>query len=72
MMDDNAVYLMLGAEIQGRQHMAIPVKNGLYDMIGYARQVEEAVKTYRKKKDSDTGDLSRQLFISARNHGMHR
>ena len=56
-MDEDAVYLMLGAEIQGKQHMAIPIKNGLYDMIGYARQVEEAGKSYRKKKDEKSGDL---------------
>lgn len=57
MTDDNAVYLMLGAELQAKQHMAAPVKNGLYDMIGYARQVEEAGRSYRKKGDEKEGDL---------------
>ena len=56
MMDDKAVYLMLGAELQDKIHYAVPVKNGLYDMLGYARQVEEARRSYRKKED-DTGDM---------------
>lgn len=54
-MDDNAVYVMLGAELQGKTHYAMPVKKGLYDMIGYARQVDEARNTYRKKNEE--GDL---------------
>ena len=56
MMDDNAVYVMLGAELQGKAHYAMPVKKGLYDMIGYARQVEEARNSYKKRKDVE-GDL---------------
>ena len=55
MMDDDAVYVMLGVELQGKTHYAMPVKKGLYDMIGYARQVEEAGNSY-KKKPSD-GDM---------------
>ena len=39
-MDDTAVYVMLGAELQGNTHYAMPVKKGLYDMLGYARQVD--------------------------------
>lgn len=50
-MDDTAVYVMLGAELQGKTHYAMPVKKGLYDMIGYARQVDEARNSYRKKPD---------------------
>lgn len=56
MMDDTAVYVMLGAELQGKTHYAMPVKKGLYDMIGYARQVEEARNSYKKRKDGE-GDL---------------
>ena len=56
MMDDKAVYLMLGAELQDKIHYAIPVKNGLYDMLGYARQVEEARRSYRKK-ENDNGEM---------------
>lgn len=55
-MDETAVYVMLGAELQGRTHYAMPVKKGLYDMIGYARQVDEARNSYRKKNE-EGGDL---------------
>ena len=55
MMDEDAVYVMLGAELQGKTHYAMPVKKGLYDMIGYARQVDEARNSYKKKPES--GDL---------------
>ena len=54
-MDDTAVYVMLGAELQGKTHYAMPVKKGLYDMIGYARQVDEARNSYRQK--TEEGDL---------------
>ena len=52
-MDETAVYVMLGAELQGKTHYAMPVKKGLYDMIGYARQVEEARNSYKKKKNGE-------------------
>ena len=54
-MDDTAVYVMLGAELQGKAHYAMPVKKGLYDMIGYARQVDEARNSYRRKPEE--GDM---------------
>lgn len=54
-MDDTAVYVMLGAELQGKTHYAMPVKKGLYDMLGYARQVDEARRSYQKKDEE--GDL---------------
>lgn len=41
-MDETAAYVMLGAELQGTTNYAMPVKKGLYDMIGYANQVEKA------------------------------
>ena len=56
MMDDTAVYVMLGAELQDKVHYAMPIKKGLYDMLGYARQVEEARNSYKKKNNSQ-GDL---------------
>lgn len=56
MMDNDAIYVMLGAELQDKIHYAMPVKQGLYDMIGYSRQVEEAKHSYRKKS-KDGGDL---------------
>lgn len=57
MMDEDAVYELLGAEIQDKVHYAMPVKNGLYDMIGYARQVEEARLSYRKQKGENEAEL---------------
>lgn len=57
MMDDNAIYVMLGAEIQDKIHYAMPVRRGLYDMIGYSRQVEEAGKSYRTKSENKEGNL---------------
>jgi len=52
-MDETAAYVMLGAELQGTTNYAMPVKKGLYDMIGYANQVEEAKKSYQKKNEKD-------------------
>ena len=57
MMDDNAIYLILGTELQGKTHYAMPIKKGLYDMIGYARQVEEARDSYRSRANSGEGDF---------------
>jgi len=54
-MDDTAVYVMLGAELQGKTHYAMPVKKGLYDMLGYARQVDEARRSFQQKDEE--GDL---------------
>lgn len=53
------IYVLLGSELQGRVHYGMPVKNGLYDMIGYSKQIEESRRSYqRKENDSDrsTGD----------------
>ena len=54
--DGKAIYVILGAEIQGRVHYAMPVKNGLYDWIGYSNQVEEARKSFKKKKGLHKND----------------
>ena len=35
----------------------MPVKIGLYDLIGYANQVEEARKSYRKKASAQSGNI---------------
>lgn len=50
MTDGKAIYVILGSEIQGSVHYAMPVKDGLYDWIGYSKQVEEARKSFKKKK----------------------
>ena len=52
MTDGNMIYIILGAEIQAKTHYAMPVKDGLYDWIGYSRQVEEARQSYKNPKDA--------------------
>lgn len=56
MMDDNAIYVIMGVEIQANIHYAMPVKDGLYDMIGYSKQVEEARQSYKSKESIKTGE----------------
>ncbi|MBQ7266014.1 MAG: transposase [Firmicutes bacterium] len=51
MTDGKAVYVILGSEVQDKIHYAMPIKNGLYDMLGYASQVNESRKSYKKKLD---------------------
>lgn len=56
MMDDNAIYVIMGVELQDRVHYGMPVKDGLYDMLGYSKQIEEIRRSYRRKngvKDND-------------------
>ncbi|MBQ7266234.1 MAG: hypothetical protein IJS61_09060 [Firmicutes bacterium] len=56
MTDGKAVYVILGSEVQDKIHYAMPVKNGLYDMLGYASQVDKSRKSY--KNDAKDADLS--------------
>ena len=42
MTDGETVYAVLGGELQNQVHYAMPVKDGLYDFMHYAKQVEEA------------------------------
>lgn len=63
MMDDNAIYVILGAEIQGEIHYGMPVKDALYDAIGYAKQIEEAKRSYRKKKGNAEDDNDAELSV---------
>ena len=48
MMDENAIYVILGVELQDKVHYGMPVKDGLYDMLGYSKQIEEIRRSYRK------------------------
>ena len=60
MMDDNAIYVILGAELQDKVHYGMPVKDGLYDMLGYSKQISEIKRSYKRKdseKDNDEGEL---------------
>lgn len=60
MTDGKRVYVILGAEIQGKIHYAMPVKDMLYDAIGYSNQVEEVRHSLRNKdevSDNSEADL---------------
>ena len=56
MMDDNAIYVILGAELQDKVHYGMPVKDGLYDMLGYSKQIEEIRRSYRKQSGEGNND----------------
>ena len=43
MMDDDAIYVILGAELQDKVHYGMPVKDGLYDMLDFKN---DAIKSY--------------------------
>ena len=49
MTDGEAIYAVLGSEIQAKVHYAMPVKDGLYDFMHYAKQVEVAKNSYRSQ-----------------------
>lgn len=53
MTDGKRIYVILGAEIQGKVHYAMPVKDGLYDWIGYSKQVEETRRSLRNDGDAE-------------------
>ena len=53
MEDENAIYILLGAELQGKVNYGMPVKDVLYDAIGYSKQIEEARRFYRKREKGD-------------------
>lgn len=54
MMDNSAIYVIFGAELQDKVHYGMPVKDALYDMIGYSKQIAEIKRSY--KKDLGTAD----------------
>ena len=41
MTEGSAIYIILGSEMHSEIHYAMPVKDGLYDMMNYAAQVEK-------------------------------
>lgn len=61
MTDGNVIYVILGVELQAKVHYAMPVKDGLYDMIGYSKQVEENRKSLNKK-EGEPEDESAELY----------
>ena len=55
---------MLGIENQDKIHYAMAVKNMLYDALQYAKQVEEAKRSYRDKSKEKKVKLSSEEFLS--------
>ena len=64
MTDDKAAYLVLGIENQQNVHLAMPVRNMLYDALEYSRQVSEAASRHKREKEHG----SQEEFLS----GFHR
>ena len=58
MMDDDAIYVILGAELQDKVHYGMPVKDGLYDMLGYSKQIEEIRRSYRKQGEENAREMT--------------
>ena len=58
MMDENAIYVILGTELQDKVHYGMPVKDGLYDMLGYSKQIAEIKRSYSKTKKDEEGQLT--------------
>ncbi len=55
-MDDDAIYVILGTELQDKVHYGMPVKDGLYDMLGYSNQIDEIRRSYRKQNGNNDTD----------------
>ena len=62
--DGNAVYVVLGTENQDKIHYAMAVKNMLYDALQYAKQVEEAKRSYRDRSKKKQIKLNSEEFLS--------
>ena len=63
-MDDKAAYAVLGIENQDKIHYEIAVKNMLYDALQYAKQVEEAKRSYRNGLNKKRIKLNSEEFLS--------
>jgi len=53
MTDGRTEYVLYGVEDQSEINYAMAVKSGLYDMLEYARQVEEASKSHRRAMEQE-------------------
>ena len=51
MEDDEAIYVLLGTELQTKIHYATPPKNMLYDAIDYVDQINAIAREHRKNRD---------------------
>ena len=56
---DFRIYVILGTELQDKVHYGMPVKDGLYDMLGYSNQIDEIRRSYRSRngKNDTNGEL---------------
>ena len=59
MEDDEAIYVLLGTELQTDIHYAMPPKNMLYDAIKYVEQVSSVARGHKEKRD-----ISGEAFLS--------
>ena len=50
MEDDEAIYVLLGTELQTNIHYVMPPKNMLYDAIKYVEQVNTIARVHKEKK----------------------
>ena len=58
MMDGRAIYVILGSELQDKVHYGMPVKDGLYDMLGYSKQIAEIKRSYEKEDETKAGEIT--------------
>lgn len=73
MEDHNAVYLLLAIEAQSKVHLAMPVRNMVYDALQYAAQVEEAARSHKKAiKLQGTENLEKKLDNTEYLSGFYR
>jgi hypothetical protein len=66
MTDGDMAYCILGIENQSGIHYAMPVKNGLYDLMQLAHQVTETARSHKRerKEDADGHDISSDEYLS--------
>ena len=54
--DKTCTYLVLGIENQSRVHYAMPIRNMLYDVLQYEKQVRELAAKHRQNRDAENAD----------------
>jgi len=52
MTDGKMEYVIYGVENQSHVHLAMPVRNYLYDALEYAGQVDEAARSHKRERDA--------------------
>ena len=54
--DKTCTYLVLVIENQSRVHYAMPIRNMLYDVLQYEKQVRELAAKHRQNRDAENAD----------------